>query len=206
MLLLSLQNERVLFHYNGHGVPRPTANGEIWVFNIRYTQYIPLSIYELHSWVGSPCIYVLDCSAAGLLIGAFKQVMDQSAGDANRPAAGAAWERLGRGSTALASMPYLRLVAVLRHLSGLTELRSLNCGGCQRIEGAGLQQVLQSLRFRGIMATAKEWGEGEAGAGWRASKASLAIATVPAILWVIDSRLHLPLPKPNRQYLFLAIN
>ncbi len=22
--------ERVLFHYNGHGVPRPTANGEIW--------------------------------------------------------------------------------------------------------------------------------------------------------------------------------
>ena len=27
------QEERVLFHYNGHGVPRPTANGEIWVFN-----------------------------------------------------------------------------------------------------------------------------------------------------------------------------
>jgi hypothetical protein len=33
-----LQNERVLFHYNGHGVPKPTANGEIWVFNNRYTQ------------------------------------------------------------------------------------------------------------------------------------------------------------------------
>jgi hypothetical protein len=30
-----LQNERVLFHYNGHGVPRPTVNGEIWVFNSR---------------------------------------------------------------------------------------------------------------------------------------------------------------------------
>lgn len=27
------KEERVLFHYNGHGVPRPTANGEIWVFN-----------------------------------------------------------------------------------------------------------------------------------------------------------------------------
>lgn len=27
------KDERVLFHYNGHGVPRPTANGEIWVFN-----------------------------------------------------------------------------------------------------------------------------------------------------------------------------
>ena len=25
----TLQNERVLFHYNGHGVPRPTANGEV---------------------------------------------------------------------------------------------------------------------------------------------------------------------------------
>lgn len=46
-LLLMLQNERVLFHYNGHGVPRPTVNGEIWVFNARYTQYIPLSMYEL---------------------------------------------------------------------------------------------------------------------------------------------------------------
>jgi hypothetical protein len=31
-----LQNERVLFHYNGHGVPRPTVNGEIWVFNSRW--------------------------------------------------------------------------------------------------------------------------------------------------------------------------
>lgn len=42
-----LQGERVLFHYNGHGVPRPTANGEVWVFNKSYTQYIPLSIYDL---------------------------------------------------------------------------------------------------------------------------------------------------------------
>lgn len=41
------QGERVLFHYNGHGVPRPTANGEVWVFNKSYTQYIPLSVYDL---------------------------------------------------------------------------------------------------------------------------------------------------------------
>ena len=36
-LCLSLRRnakeERVLFHYNGHGVPKPTTNGEIWVFN-----------------------------------------------------------------------------------------------------------------------------------------------------------------------------
>lgn len=25
------KSERVLFHYNGHGVPRPTANGEVSV-------------------------------------------------------------------------------------------------------------------------------------------------------------------------------
>jgi regulator-associated protein of mTOR len=29
----SAKEERVLFHYNGHGVPKPTNNGEIWVFN-----------------------------------------------------------------------------------------------------------------------------------------------------------------------------
>lgn len=27
------KTERVLFHYNGHGVPKPTPNGEIWVYN-----------------------------------------------------------------------------------------------------------------------------------------------------------------------------
>ena len=37
----------MLFHYNGHGVPKPTSNGELWVFNSSYTQYIPLSVYDL---------------------------------------------------------------------------------------------------------------------------------------------------------------
>lgn len=39
--------ERILFHYNGHGVPRPTTNGEIWVYNKNFTQYIPVSLYDL---------------------------------------------------------------------------------------------------------------------------------------------------------------
>jgi hypothetical protein len=69
--------ERVLFHYNGHGVPRPTANGEIWVFNKSYTQYIPLSVYDLQSWVGIPAIYVFDCSAAGLIVRSFRQFAEQ---------------------------------------------------------------------------------------------------------------------------------
>lgn len=72
-----LQNERVLFHYNGHGVPRPTVNGEIWVFNKSYTQYIPMSIYDLQAWLGIPCIFVFDCSAAGLIVNSFKAFAEQ---------------------------------------------------------------------------------------------------------------------------------
>lgn len=68
------KGERVLFHYNGHGVPRPTANGEVWVFNKSYTQYIPLSVYDLQTWAGTPSIYVFDCSAAGIIVTAFMQV------------------------------------------------------------------------------------------------------------------------------------
>jgi regulator-associated protein of mTOR len=71
------KNERVLLHYNGHGVPRPTANGEIWVFNKSYTQYIPLSIFDLQSWTGTPAIYVFDCSAAGLIVDAFSNIAKQ---------------------------------------------------------------------------------------------------------------------------------
>ena len=69
----------MLFHYNGHGVPRPTANGEIWVFNKAYTQYIPLSIYDLQQWVGNPGIYVFDCSAAGMIVNSYRQFAQQRA-------------------------------------------------------------------------------------------------------------------------------
>uniref|UniRef100_A0A336KI03 CSON003958 protein n=1 Tax=Culicoides sonorensis TaxID=179676 RepID=A0A336KI03_CULSO len=71
------KEERVLFHYNGHGVPRPTTNGEIWVFNESYTQYIPLSIYDLQTWMGAPSIYVYDCSNAGTIVNSFNQFAEQ---------------------------------------------------------------------------------------------------------------------------------
>lgn len=67
------KEERVLFHYNGHGVPKPTLNGEIWVFNKNFTQYIPLSLYEIQQWMGCPSIYVFDCSNAGIIVERFKQ-------------------------------------------------------------------------------------------------------------------------------------
>lgn len=72
----SAKSERVLFHYNGHGVPKPTANGEIWLFNKSYTQYIPLPISDLDSWLKTPSIYVFDCSAAGLIVNSFIELQD----------------------------------------------------------------------------------------------------------------------------------
>ncbi|XP_017009163.2 regulatory-associated protein of mTOR [Drosophila takahashii] len=71
------KGERILFHYNGHGVPKPTANGEIWVFNKTFTQYIPLSIFELITWMSAPSIYVYDCSNAGIIINSFQPYAEQ---------------------------------------------------------------------------------------------------------------------------------
>jgi regulator-associated protein of mTOR len=62
-----------LFHYNGHGVPKPTPGGELWVFNKNYTQYIPVSVYDLQTWLGPPCIFVYDCSNAGNILLAFNK-------------------------------------------------------------------------------------------------------------------------------------
>lgn len=62
------KDERCLFYYNGHGVPKPTPSGELWVFNRSYSQYIPVSLIEIQNWLGSPCIYIWDCSAAGNLL------------------------------------------------------------------------------------------------------------------------------------------
>ncbi|KAJ1931458.1 Target of rapamycin complex 1 subunit kog1 [Linderina macrospora] len=64
---------RVLFYYNGHGVPRPTASGDIWVFNRQFTQYIPVSAADLMAWVGPPGAYIWDCSHAGSVVAAFQK-------------------------------------------------------------------------------------------------------------------------------------
>lgn len=64
----SIKGDRVLFHYNGHGVPKPTKNGEVWVFGKHHTHYTPVAVRELKQWLGDPTIFVLDCSGAGVLI------------------------------------------------------------------------------------------------------------------------------------------
>jgi regulator-associated protein of mTOR len=62
------RSDRLLLHYNGHGVPKPTDNGELWVFGKHYSHYMPVAVSEVRSWLGDPSIYVLDCSGAGALI------------------------------------------------------------------------------------------------------------------------------------------
>ncbi|OCT50168.1 WD repeat-containing protein mip1 [Cladophialophora carrionii] len=69
------KDERVLFHYNGHGVPLPTPSGEIWVFNKNYTQYIPVGLYDLQSWLGGPSLLVYDVSHAGNIVYNFETLL-----------------------------------------------------------------------------------------------------------------------------------
>ncbi|KAJ6541734.1 hypothetical protein B0H19DRAFT_1174442 [Mycena capillaripes] len=71
------KDDAVLFHYNGHGVPKPTASGELWCFNRNYTQYIPVSLQEVQTWLGSPAIYIWDCSAAGHLLSNFNNFAER---------------------------------------------------------------------------------------------------------------------------------
>ena len=70
-------HERTLFHYNGHGVPKPTSSGEVWCFNRSYTQYIPISLFDLQEWVGAPGLWVWDCSASGGIIKGFRDAAEK---------------------------------------------------------------------------------------------------------------------------------
>lgn len=71
------KEERILFHYNGHGVPKPTSSGEIWVFNKDYTQYIPVPLNDLQSWIGAPSLFVWDASQAGLILKNFQNFVEK---------------------------------------------------------------------------------------------------------------------------------
>lgn len=69
--------DRVLFHYNGHGVPMLTGGGELWCFNNTYSQYVPLNLLDLHTSLGSPNLFVLDCHGAGAAFDHFITLLDQ---------------------------------------------------------------------------------------------------------------------------------
>eukprot|EP00117_Sycon_ciliatum_P040339 scpid52631/ scgid29660/ Regulatory-associated protein of mTOR; p150 target of rapamycin (TOR)-scaffold protein len=92
------KEERVLFHYNGHGVPRPTRNGEVWVFNKHYTQYIPLSLYDLQDWLATPALMVWECNNAGICVEEYEQFASQHDEDTR--------SRLLQNMNATAPSPY----------------------------------------------------------------------------------------------------
>ena len=59
---------RILFHYNGHGVPRPTPNGDIWAFDNAHEQYIPVNVNLIYKKIGSPTMFIWDCSNAQAIV------------------------------------------------------------------------------------------------------------------------------------------
>ncbi|KAJ2158944.1 Target of rapamycin complex 1 subunit kog1 [Coemansia sp. RSA 552] len=74
------EDQRLLFYYNGHGVPPPTPDGSFYVFQkqpvnggyppVRPT-YTPINILALENWIGHPCAYVWDCASAMTIVNAF---------------------------------------------------------------------------------------------------------------------------------------
>jgi hypothetical protein len=110
----------------GHGVPRISPNGELWVFNADYTEYMPFSIHDLivsacrqvvmlchtalcwairFAWlqavVGHPTLFVFDCDTAGTLI----PYIAQAAGDHGAFDAAAVVANSGVGAIALKPPP-----------------------------------------------------------------------------------------------------
>lgn len=59
---------RILIHYNGHGMPRATELGEVWVFDKERTHYVPLNVTEMAELADTPAIYIFDCNSAGSLL------------------------------------------------------------------------------------------------------------------------------------------
>jgi len=67
------KKDRVLFHYNGHGVPKTTAKGGMWCFDKTFSNYISVSIVDIADWLEEPAVFVLDCAGAEHVINAWIQ-------------------------------------------------------------------------------------------------------------------------------------
>lgn len=57
--------DNLVLHYSGHGVPAPSALGELWFFNEAYTEYVPARVVDVASWLGAPRLMIFDCPCSG---------------------------------------------------------------------------------------------------------------------------------------------
>ncbi|KAJ2076634.1 Target of rapamycin complex 1 subunit kog1, partial [Coemansia sp. RSA 988] len=81
----TVDDERIMFYYNGHGMPFPTPEGNFWVRQQQYNPHVylgrprcvPLSAETLTNWIGAPCAYVWDCAYAMKIVNAFEKNADK---------------------------------------------------------------------------------------------------------------------------------
>ncbi|KAJ2232744.1 Target of rapamycin complex 1 subunit kog1 [Coemansia sp. RSA 1722] len=142
-----VREERLLFYYNGHGVPRPTASGDIWVFNRQFTQYVPVNSMELMSWVGTPCIYVWDCSHAMNVVQAYEKNAKQRESDIARirHAATSAGTKLPLGRAGPEAMSVITSNIAAMMASQVTQGQGQGQGqGASQGAGQGQQQQQQA--------------------------------------------------------------
>ncbi len=70
------EHNRVILHYNGHAVPPPSENGELWLFNDKCTKYMPVHLIDLWAAMQSGATaFVFDCNNAGRLKVAFSNIL-----------------------------------------------------------------------------------------------------------------------------------
>ena len=129
------RSDRLLLHYNGHGVPKPTDNGELWVFGKHYSHYMPVAVSEVRSWLGDPSIYVLDCSGAASLIPYFVEDLNGSQSpQTTSPRSSShllgAEAGLHRMTQSTQSMQSLRSSASMASTTSLTNLEAQADGKC----------------------------------------------------------------------------
>ncbi|KAJ2540607.1 Target of rapamycin complex 1 subunit kog1, partial [Coemansia sp. RSA 1853] len=73
------KDQRILFHYNGHGMPPPTNDGCFWAFKPQTrsgyvaSDIVPVTAETLLSWLGSPSLYIWDCAHAMNIVHAFER-------------------------------------------------------------------------------------------------------------------------------------
>lgn len=167
--------------------------------NQAYTQYIPLSVHELKAWAGTPTIFVLDCSAAGVLLNHFIQPLvqpeDRDGVDPDTPpgegsvgmgvASGAVQSDMSECCNALLMMKYDPLFGGACRQSAL-----------QRLNGVVNDLVIRALFGRQLRIEKYVVLERDAGSveffGREKSRLAVAVFNLPTAL---------PLPPPRRSFL-----